>query len=286
MSIVLDRPTDTPSAPGLYADIQADRYHRWPYASQSILKIIRDKSPAHAKEQMDNPTPPTPALKLGTAVHTAVLQPDLFPKDYVVAPKVDRRTKAGKEAWTAFEQDHPFATILTADEYQQCMAMRDSVAAHPIASKLLEGNAEISAVWKDAATGVLCKGRFDDIAHGVGAVVDVKTTLDASPRVFMKAIWNYAYFRQAAMYLQGAQSLGIDANFFTIIAIEKAPPYAVAVYHIKDEAIKAGADELKPLLETYARCQESGVWPGYAHEAVEIDLPRWGYYQLADEGVI
>lgn len=266
--------------PGLFPGVAEDEYRRWPYAAQSILKLLRDKTPAHAFEAMTHPEPPTPALRLGSAIHMAVLQPDLFATRYAVAPAVDRRTKDGKAAWEAFAVENDGRTILTADEWRECLAVRDSVAAHPTARKLLEGEAERSAVWQDADTGVWCKGRFDDIARRVGALTDLKTTADASPSAFTRSIYRYGYYLQAAHYLQGAQALGIDAGFFTVIAVEKTAPYCVAVYHIRDDAVQAGYDELRQLLETYARCEETGVWPGYPNEAVEIDLPPYAYYQI------
>ena len=274
-----------PTDPGLYPRIPDDQYHRWPYAAQSILKILRDQTPAHAKQAMDHPSEPTPALRLGSAVHMAFLQPELFSSSYVSAPSVDRRTKEGKAAWESFIQENVGRTVLTAGEMAQCLAVRESVAAHPTARKLLEGDAELSAIWQDSDTGVWCKGRFDKVSRGIGAITDLKTTRDASPRSFTRSIWSYGYYIQAAHYLQGARALGIPAEFFTIIAVEKEPPYCVAVYHIRGEAVEAGLRELKPLLEIYAHCEESGVWPGFPPEAVEIDLPRYAYFELESEEI-
>lgn len=268
--------------PGLYPGIADTVYRLWPFAAQSILKVLRDKTPAHAKEHMDHPSPPTPALRMGSAIHMAVLQPDLFTSRYVAAPSVDRRTKQGKESWEAFLSENEGRIVLAADEMAECLAVRRSVASHSTARKLLEGEAERSAVWQDADTGVWCKGRFDDIARSIGALTDLKTTADASPSSFTRSIFRYGYYLQAAHYLRGAQTLGIDARFFTVIAVEKDAPYCVAVYHIRDEAIEAGAKELRPLLEIYARCEETGIWPGYPPEAVEIDMPSYGYYEVQE----
>jgi hypothetical protein len=256
-----------------------DTYRQWPYASQSLLKIFRDKSPAHAHEYILHPPEQTPAMVLGTAVHMAVLQPDLFPTHYAVAPDVDRRTKAGKEEWAAFQVEHPGVAILKADEYQQCMAMATSVRNHSIAKKLLVGETELSATWIDPNTGVTCKGRFDVLSR-IGAITDLKTTTDASREEFMNSIWRYFYHGQGAHYLNGAHEIGVPADFFCVIAVEKEPPYAVAVYNLKGDTIAAGKDELKPLLETYARCVETDVWPGYEEKAVDIDLPKWAYFKL------
>ena len=72
-----------------YADIDAVNW--------SPLSAMRD-SPLHYAHRLRTPRTDTPALAMGRAIHTAVLEPDAFPLGYVVRPDgIDRRTKAGKE---------------------------------------------------------------------------------------------------------------------------------------------------------------------------------------------
>jgi hypothetical protein len=54
----------------------------------------------------------------------------------------------------------------------------------------------------------------------------------------------------------------------------------VALYNVRDDAIRAGEDELRPLLKRYAECEASGVWPAYPEQAVEISLPPWSWSQI------
>lgn len=271
-----------PTKPGLYPDVPADEYHRWPYASQSLLKVMRNRSPLHAYLYMHEPPEPTPALKLGDAVHVAVLQPELFGERFAVAPEVDRRTKKGREAWEAFLAENEGKTILSQSEWETCIAIRDSVLSHPTASKLIDGPVEQSALWKDKASGVMCKGRFDVINRRIGAIVDLKTCLDASPKRFTRDVYNYGYWLQGAMYINGAHALDIPVEFFVIVAVEKEPPYAVAIYNIMDEAIIAGESELGRLLQIYAECERTGVWPAYPVDPVDITLPPWGFNEIEE----
>jgi hypothetical protein len=266
---------------GIKPGVQMDEYREWPHANQTLLKIIRDKSPLHAKEYMLHPPEPTPALTMGAAVHMATLQPELFDQHYAMAPECDRRTKDGKALYAAFQEEHAGATILSADDYMKCLLIAKSVRSHPVAARLLVGEVEQSAAWQDSTTGVMCKGRFDVVSK-IGAITDLKTTCDASREAFERSIWTYGYYLQAAFYLNGAQALGLPADYFTFIAVEKEPPYAVAVYHLRGEVIDAGREELKPLMATYAKCIETGVWPGYAAEAVEIGVPAWAWRRLEE----
>jgi exodeoxyribonuclease VIII len=89
---------------GIYAGISNDAYHGGPGVSKSGLDLIA-RSPLHYwtryLDPQRTPTEPTPSMRLGTAIHTAVLEPGEFAKRHHVAPVVDRRTKDGKAAWEA-----------------------------------------------------------------------------------------------------------------------------------------------------------------------------------------
>lgn len=74
--------------PGIYTADQLpnEEYHALDAISKSDLDKI-NRSPAHYKYAKENPTPPTPAMERGTAVHMAVLEPELFARSY--APEFD-----------------------------------------------------------------------------------------------------------------------------------------------------------------------------------------------------
>ena len=80
--------------------------------------------------------------------------------------------------------------------------------------------------------------------------------------------------------MAGAKELGIEADSFGIVAVEKEPPFCVAVYQLEAAAIYDGARELEPLLELWAACEESDTWPGYDSDIVKIDLPAYAPKQI------
>jgi hypothetical protein len=45
-------------------------------------------------------------------------------------------------------------------------------------------------------------------------------------------------------------------------------------------AIFDGGRELDRLLSVWAKCEESGIWPGYSTEVVKIDLPKYAPKQI------
>ncbi len=266
--------------PGLYRGVPFADYLQWPTASKSSLWLMHEKSPAHVMWAMKNPKPATQAMRIGSATHHAVLEPDIFGERYVRGPEGSRATKAVKEAEAAILAERPDAQILKPVEYDLCISLRDAVHAHPKAHRLIDGEAEASATWVDEETGVRCKGRIDMISDKTPTIVDLKTTRDASPRRFPRDFYNLGYHVQAAFYLEGAMRVGVDATHFVIVAVEKDPPFGVALYDVSTEALLAGAEEARRLLRQWAKCEQAGSWPAYSDRVEQLNLPTWATREI------
>lgn len=257
-------------------------YHAHPAVSKSHLDEI-NRSPLHYWARFLDPNrivpPPTPAMVIGTALHTHVLEMTEWDKQFVIAPDgIDRRTKAGKEEWAAFEAEANGKTVLKREDGELIAAMGRAIYGHPAAAMLLamSGKAETSHFWTDEKTGLECKCRPDWLFDDCSVIVDLKTTEDASPMGFRKSIGQYAYHKQAAWYLHGLeQATGVCPTQFVFIAVEKKPPYAVGVYAADAEMIKAGWEVAERNLERIAECRVAGRWPGYSEEIEPISLPPW-----------
>ncbi len=274
--------------PGVYPDVPAARYHAWSAASNSRLTKLK-RSPAHLKEYLDNGEDDTDAFRIGRAFHAAVLEPDWFARAYGVSSAgCDRRNKAGKDEWKALEDEHGDGMVLKYAEHADIARMRDSVMTHPRARKLFvgEGRNELSIVWDDAATGVRCKARIDryhpTLTQG-GCVGDLKSTRDASRRKFEKDAYDHGIHRQGAMYLLGANAVGLKAEHFAVIACEKEAPYCVQAFVYVMGALDAGEQELHGLLKTYKQCKETGRWPGYSEDFQALALPHHAWSEVADD---
>jgi hypothetical protein len=254
-----------------------EAYHALEAVSPSRLKLLA-RSPLHFYDACLAPDrevkPATPAMQLGTALHTAVLEPELWDATVAVPPQTfDRRTKAGKELAAAFEAEAAGRIVLTSDDADQVRRMADAVRRHPAARFLLElpGRREASYTWTDAATGVACKCRPDWHSEDRRLVVDVKTTRDASRAEFARSIAGFDYHLQAAWNLRA-----LEAEQFLIIAVESARPFAVGVYPVSGAMLAAGDRRIAAALEQLAECQATGRWPGYGDTIGEpIDLPGW-----------
>jgi exodeoxyribonuclease VIII len=264
------------NAPTTNRGMSNAEYHALPSISKSGLDLIH-RAPALYKWRRENRQDPTPAMRLGTLTHTAVLEPERFAAEVMVAPKIDRRTSAGKAEWQAFQIEAEGRELIAADEMEKLLAIRDSVHAHPAAFKALFGNPTIeqSIFWTDPATGVDCRCRPDCVT-AAGVIVDLKTCRDASPAGFAKSIAQYRYHVQAAFYSDGyAAAFGEPPRGFVFIAVETEPPYLVGVYVSSAAMVDRGRIDYHADLETFRECLATDTWPGYSTSPLTLDLPKW-----------
>ena len=232
------------------------------------------QAPALYRWKLDNPeTTRTPALRWGNLVHLAVLEPWKIAEETVVLD-VDRRTKAGKEAYA--EAVATGREVISPEEEHELVAMRFEVHGHLASEPLLRGDFDVesSIYWTDEKTGVACRAR-PDVVRCDGYVVDLKTCASASPRAFQRAAWDYRYHVQAAYYLDGLLANGVDAQKFAFICVETKAPYLVAVYIADTDLIAHGRKAYKRDLAMYAACVESGTWPGYSAAPQILSAPEW-----------
>lgn len=245
-------------------------YHRNPAIGSTDLRRFK-RSPAHFVAGRSESSEPTKALVIGDAAHACILEPERFIREYIFVD-VDRRTKAGKER--AEEIERQGVRILSTDDGAMISAMRDSVMEHPAARRLLESRTDVerSIFWTDT-TGIECKARPDVLTPGL--CVDLKTCEDASDQAFARSIATYGYALQAAHYMAGCHYDGSEVEDFVFICVEKAPPFAVAVYVIDRDDLISAEHERIGLLGRMAECAASGRYPAYSERIETIGLPAW-----------
>lgn len=244
----------------------------------SILKLYA-KSPLHARHGMLHPPEPTKAMRLGAALHAAILEPRKFMDEYVVPPKVDRRTKEGKLAWAAFLEANSGKDFLDPEPHENCLRMATAAHDHPIVSQLLaaKGLNECSVYWRDFEHDAPCKCRVDRLTSWAdrSVILDLKTTTDARPGPFAQQIARLNYHVQAAWYINGLATVSPHPRRWIWVAIESEPPHAVALYEPNEQMLMQGEAECRQYLKTHLDCQAKGEWPGYPIEPQSLNLPTW-----------
>lgn len=239
-------------------------YRKHPAISRSELFKISE-SPEKFKYYREHPEEPTPALLFGQLFHAMALTPETVWEQFAVMPNVDRRTKAGKEAFAEFEASADGKTIVSVDMVEQATAMCEALNKNEFVKKLLKGEKEKPFFWVDELTGKECKCRTDVLTE-VGEnliIVDLKSTDNAETEAFMRSAIKYGYDFQSAYYTEGVKVNTGREPLFVFIAIEKKPPYAINILQSDKLFIKRGYDVFRELLGIYSECKKTGIWWGY-----------------------
>lgn len=269
---------------GIYPNLPIHEYAQIDAANQSILKRFA-RSAAHAREELVRPKESTPAQELGTALHTAILEPQAFEHEYTRGPtgiEADRRRKVGKEAWKRIEDSHPHALVLKAEDYDFCRQIQEKAWLHPTVGAMLRarGRREVTVLWEDPETDVLCKARLDLWCRYAGAtwIVELKTTSGiALPSGFAREMHRYRYDCQAAMYLDGLDALEPAHRRFAYLAIEKEPPFEMKLLEPGLATLEKGRTDLRRWLQLWKRAKQTGQWPGYDPGIETVELPKWAF---------
>jgi len=243
-------------------------YRAFPALNQSAAKHLLT-SPAHYQAYVRMPQEETKALRFGTFVHSAILEPHTLNDLYATAPDCDKRTKEGKAMWSEFATANAGKTILDAEE---------SAIGHLVASSarfaLKRLGVEFDAtevMYHVDYNGVPLKAAIDGVAGDY--LWDIKTTDDASAAGMLKAIRNYRYNLQAYWYrlvyelATGRRPLG-----FRFLFVEKEPPFACAVCEVGPDLMSWAIADFEKAVTLYKACTESGVWPSYPEEVQVIDV--------------
>lgn len=261
------------------------------YRGIGLSKSSLDKINKSVDHYFMEPDAETPAMRVGSAFHAIILEPDKFEETYLCGPQdCDRRTAAGKKAWKDLEEANPKKIILSVNDWDMIHYMMESVSHHGLASEMLnlnEGAAEETIMWNDPELGTLMKGRTDFRNFGMKAVIDLKSTQDASQDKLEKDLWSsdLRYHLQAAIYTDGIRTILDDKRWeFYFVYVEKKPPYAVQVVHLPLKALDIGRiqyrENIIDLLKwldraTTALKKGEGLFSSFEEKVLEFNPPAW-----------
>lgn len=292
-------------------------YHSRPELNWSRLKSGA-VSAKHLRQVLESePKPPTPAMELGTAIHCAVLEPERFANEYTsIGPdlsgladlrdgkgkpyKAPHLSDAGKaliaEATEKWRAENPGVTLLTEEQIETLMLVRDSVLAHEDARLWLESSdlIEHEVFWQESvdAAGVVlpvdCRMKADGISRKLGLLWDLKSIGTSQTPLSVdrcvKAIALSLYHGQLGYYTRGLAKSGIDVQVMGWIFVESTAPYDVVVIQADADMMAKGYELAEKLLQRYATAKVTGRWPGVSDRAVVCGLPKWGDAQVEVDG--
>lgn len=287
---------------GIYEKLSAEQYHADTAIGSSGLKSFKE-CPAIYWHDYLNPDRVTKDeskySSIGSHAHVALLEPEIFARDYVVAPadatinrgKKNEIVKAMNKAhgeWKEFEAEaianNKKPLLMT--EYLQANAMAEAIKNHSLANKMLTGGkAEVSFLAKDETTDLMMKARPDYLVkvQGIGVVlVDYKTT---SLPLGVSKQSNHAF--SLGRHLQAAHHKAVTElatggviNEVCYITQMQSAPHLIRIFRMSEDAIIIGKNERRQYLDSIAECHTKNIWPDYPHEIEDLILPKWMDYDF------
>ena len=234
--------------------------------SYSALKAFA-KSPNHFIHYKTKDRVDSPAMAFGRAVHGYILEPEKFDDDFQIMPKIDRRTKAGKEQYLELMESAQGKQLVDHSDFWTVKEIAHSFISSKVALELLIDTEREQHITGEIQ-GVPFHGYGDAVNQSAGYCLDLKTCRDASPDAFMRDAHNMDYHLQAAVYRALFQ---VDRFYW--IAVEKDAPFNVTVFMQSEDAAKKSDHYLTTLIKKWK------AWVGkpqpYSSEILNLDLPRW-----------
>lgn len=240
----------------------------------SALKSMR-KSPKQFKYDLENGTVSSVGKSLGTATHTAVLEPEKFNDTYAV---FEGKTRKGA-LWNKFEKENSHKIILKRQEAEHCLRVAREVRANPIVAHYLsKGTPEKTIQWKDKTTGLNLKARVDFLSEVDGklTILDLKGVSDIRNERFRIEAGRNFYHGQLAWYREGISNLynGEVADCL-ILGVEHKAPFDSAVFKMEEESLEHGWYDCFEMLQSVAKCRLENSWPGCYNSVQDLVIRKW-----------
>lgn len=261
----------------IYSDISNSDYHSLHHhLSSSFIKAVAKHSIDRASIKME----PTPALIFGDAMHTYFESRELFNRRFVVFNDeeiiqeiLERRpdittptmTKDYKIYKSEFEKSlSEDQTVISGYDMERIKLMYAS-AINNQAVKDIYNEHDPYETWDEYSFiqdepdiwGLTYRVRPDRLLvrdEQPLAVIDWKSCQDASHKAFKSDFFRYRYDLQAVFY---CDVLGISAQNFYFVAIEKEFPYNTAVYSLDGETMVDTAIELNRIKERISKWKQN-----------------------------
>lgn len=267
---------------GIHNNLTSEQYHSDKESLSRSALLDFKKSPRKYWAKHLNPErpieEPKPAMILGTAFHTLILEPHLFEEQYFTLPEKVLLKDVGRELYDEYkkiekEAEETKKCVLSWNTMEQLRCMQASLFANIKAKELIENAVyESSYFWKDLHSGLILKSRPDIIKGSI--YIDLKTIEDASPENYQREMVKCGYHIQGAMVRDGYFELtGEKIEACINLCVEKTYPYSIGIYIIDELAIEAGHCEYKQLALDLKHAIAHNTFDDYPIQT--IGLPRW-----------
>lgn len=223
--------------------------------------------------------PETPAIKLGTQIHTLLLQgSSAFWTRYArfdppVNPKTENpygpETKTYKEALLEWHREHPGTEPVPPETVETLSRILNETRRNPVLGEILRSpdadGAHSEVIFRGPLEGVpqlVLKGAIDRYDDQIG-IIDLKTTSSLDDRFWRYTIHDREYIDQLAFYQIAAHDVCRSAGYpdAYIAAVETGGMFRSAAALIDPRIMDRARAHVLDLLARFSRSVQKGDYP-------------------------
>jgi hypothetical protein len=250
-------------SPGVYYDIPAHLYHKWPAISSTLLKAYA-KLPSTCRI----PFIPGDDVNVGSGIHAYSLQGQagLDAECFILPMSCEGKSAKALAERECHQAANPGKVLLPPVYGSEKVPMMgvlkgvdDSLRSHITTAPIMaKSKKEVSLVWVDAYSGLMCKARLDLWDGHIIWDLKKSRTVDGIQYELDKGLH---YRIQAGHYMNGAVACGLNPIAFGFISIEAFPPYQVAPIYSDTEKTEIAQRNAELLIGLVKQSQLKDVWP-------------------------
>lgn len=261
-------------------------YHAHPAWSASRLKGALMDTPlsywAKYEDPKREPFAPNESMKRGSLVDCFMTEAETFWDRYHVIGDVDRRTKAGKEAWAEAEKVANGRELIREADMATVYAITARLTADPAIGPILRQprSSQEPHFWIDDCGR---EHRYKpDIECEDGGLFDLKLSRSAHPRRFAAQSYSLGYDIQLSHYREGfIDRYGRKPTRIGIIAYQWDWPHNCSLLIADEDLLAFGAERREAAIKLIEDCRASGEWPSYGQAT--LGLPSYADFKSADD---
>lgn len=284
------------TTPGIYPGFPIDAYFGdpcpTPSFTQSLAKLIIERSPMHAKIAHPRLVPPEledePAEKysaaqaIGNMVHMSM---------------IGRGKEVAVGDYDSWRSDKAKAFRAEAEAAGKTVILyKHSLRAHSmvLAIRLRLGQAELDGAFRDGDGEVVVAWQEDgfwfrtliDWMESPALLYDLKTTgLSCAPHSIGRMIESAGWHIQAAMHERALDAVDPDnagRRKFRFIAVENEPPFALTPVELDEHWLTLGRKQLAYAIAAWKTAMARNQWPAYPTRLIVPEYPSYREQQWLD----
>ncbi len=228
-------------------------------------------SPRHYIHYLKKPyTPATKAQKLGSLCEHLLIEDKPYEERFMVMPKINKRTNAGKELFQEFLTKAEGKTIVDEDDLATAKAVTALAKENPHIQKLLDNKTRTQKklYWKEKVTWngkeykIPMIGFLDMEAVTENGIIacEVKTDRGVNVDDFTRIITNMGYHLQPAVYYKGYIKTEFRFPKMKWIFMNTSEPYGSMVIDFPQRDLEYSRAMIDGYLTKFVQCMEENRW--------------------------